>query len=293
MKHFIHDHLDFEYYCDGPDNGEPVVLLHGFPQNASCWHAVVPILAASGYRVLALNQRGYSPGARPRPVSSYRITKLVSDTVAFIKQVGGGKVHLVGHDLGGEVAWIVACTVPDVVQSLTIVSTPHPRALTRALFTTDQLIRSWYLSFIQLPVIPEKIFRARHGEIAVWLLGRFGLENSLARQYVDYLLVSPGALRAAINWYRAFPLEPRLIFAAPRISTNTQLIWGTNDAVVTREVADLTQRYVSGPYRFSILQDISHWIPDQAPDQLSELILKQARSYPIAITSADQSDPRS
>ena len=227
----------------------------------------------------------------PHPICAYRLDKLTSDAIAFINKVGGGKVHLVGHDLGAEVAWIIACKNPSVIQSLTIISTPHPRALTRAFLTTDQALHSWYISFLQLPVLPELIFRARNGAIAVRLLESTGLTSSFAREYVNRLLASPGALRGAINWYRAFPLDPRQVFAAPPVSTNAQYIWGSADSVVTRKAADLTARYVTGPYKFEILQHRSHWIPEEAPDELAALIIQQARTYPIVVSSADQSDP--
>jgi pimeloyl-ACP methyl ester carboxylesterase len=202
--------------------------------------------------------------------------------MAFIGEIGGGRVHLVGHDLGAEVAWIVAGAAPGLVQSLTVVSTPHPRALTRAFVTSDQAFRSWYISFLQLPVIPELVFRAGRGAAAVRLLQQTGLTMPWAREYVNRLLASPGALRGAINWYRAFPLTPRLVFAAPPVSVPTMYVWSNGDSVVTRTAARRTARYVTGPYDFRMLDGVSRWIPEQAPAQLAELILAHARTYPVS-----------
>lgn len=276
---FTHDCLEFEYIEHGLSSSEPIVLLHGFPQHARIWQPTMELLAAAGYRALALSQRGYSAAARPNRIRDYRLDKLTSDAVAFIKEIGGGPVHLVGHDLGAEVAWIVASSAPSILRSLTIVSTPHPRALTRAFITSNQAFRSWYISFLQLPIIPELAFRYRHGAIALKLLQHTGLAKSYAKDYVDRLLGSNGALDGAIDWYRAFPLTPSLTLAAPPVAVPTMYAWGSDDSVVTRTAARDTCRYVNGPYEFRVLEGVSHWVPEEASAQLAELIVAQARTY--------------
>jgi len=278
---FTHEGMEFQYVERGLPTGEPVILLHGFPQDAGTWLPTMEVLVRAGYRVLALNQRGYSPNASPKPVRCYRLNELMADATAFIREVGGGKVHLVAHDLGAEVAWNIAAASPHLIQSLTIASSPHPRALARALLTSSQALRSWYISFLQLPVIPELVFRAQGGAIAVKLLRRTGLALPYAEKYVRRLLGTRLALDGAINWYRAFPLTPRLALAAPRVHVPTMYIWPDADSVVTRASAASTWRYVTGPYDFRVLENVSHWIPEEAPARLAELILEHASSYRI------------
>jgi pimeloyl-ACP methyl ester carboxylesterase len=271
--------MEFQYLERGHPGGEPVVLLHGFPQDAQTWLPTMDLLASAGYRVLALNQRGYSPAAIPKPFWRYRLSKLMSDASALINAVVGTSVHLVGHDLGAEVAWNIAAASPQLLRSLTAVSTPHPRALTHAFLTSDQAFRSWYISFFQLPFIPEQVFRVKHGAIAVNLLERTGLPLPYAKQYARRLLQNCETLDGALNWYRAFLLTPSLALATPSVSVPTLYIWGSADSVVSRVGADYTRRYVTGPYDFRILENVSHWIPEEAPQALADFIASHARLY--------------
>ena len=132
-----HDGLTFDVLDEGPLDGTPVVLLHGFPERSSTWRLVAPALHAAGLRTLALDQRGYSPGARPRRRRDYRMRHLVGDVIALIEQIGG-PVHLVGHDWGSAVGWAVTMRRPDLVRTWTAVSVPHPAAFARALKDPSQ-----------------------------------------------------------------------------------------------------------------------------------------------------------
>jgi pimeloyl-ACP methyl ester carboxylesterase len=119
--------LVFDLLAAGDPAGEPVLLLHGFPQTAACWTELAEALADAGYRVLAPDQRGYSPGARPAAVRDYRMPELVADVLAVADRAGARRFHVVGHDWGGAVAWHLAARHPERVATLTAVSTPHPR----------------------------------------------------------------------------------------------------------------------------------------------------------------------
>jgi pimeloyl-ACP methyl ester carboxylesterase len=121
--------LVFDALAAGPPAGELVVLLHGFPQTSACWTPVLQTLAAAGYRAVAPNQRGYSPTARPTTIQAYRLPELVADVLAVADRLDAETFHLVGHDWGGVVAWQLAGHQPELVTTLTAVSTPHPRAL--------------------------------------------------------------------------------------------------------------------------------------------------------------------
>jgi pimeloyl-ACP methyl ester carboxylesterase len=162
--------LVFDTLVAGPPTGEPVVLLHGFPQTAACWIRVAQALAAAGYRVLAPDQRGYSPGARPAAVRAYRMPELVADVLALAEAAGAARFHLVGHDWGGAVAWALAGRHPERVATLTSVSTPHPRAFAAALLTGGQLPRSAYIGFFRIPRLPELVLGlgSRAGSGSCW-----------------------------------------------------------------------------------------------------------------------------
>lgn len=155
MDCFGRDGLLFDVRDSGPADGPIALLLHGFPQSAACWDQVTPLLAAAGCRVLAPHQRGYSPRARPTGRRAYRADELVADVVALVETAGGQPVHLVGHDWGAVVAWLLAAQRPELVTSLTALSVPHPAAFLRAVVSSRQALASWYMAAFQLPWLPE------------------------------------------------------------------------------------------------------------------------------------------
>ena len=119
----------FDVTEEGPQTGPPVVLLHGFPQTSASWQAAARRLAADGFRTIALDQRGYSPGARPGKVEAYHVDHLVADVIGLLDALGLPRAHVAGHDWGAIVAWCLAAAHPERVGSLTAVSVPHLRAM--------------------------------------------------------------------------------------------------------------------------------------------------------------------
>jgi pimeloyl-ACP methyl ester carboxylesterase len=262
--------LTFEVSDAGPADGEVIVLLHGFPQNRHVWQSVSSVLTAAGYRTLAPDQRGYSPGARPASRRAYTQSELVADVVALIDQSGPDRVHLVGHDWGAFVAWAVASRHPERLLSLTTVSVPHPQAFAWAM-PRGQLLKSWYMLAFQLPALPEIWLPSRSG--IAWLGGQ-ALSPAQVRSYLDPL--GRDGLHAALNWYRALPFSQREKGFGHRTTVPTTYVWSDGDAALGRRGAEATGRFVTAPYRFEVLHGVSHWIPDEAPDQLAELILERA-----------------
>jgi pimeloyl-ACP methyl ester carboxylesterase len=267
-----HDGLRFDVLDSGPLDGPAVVLLHGFPERASHWDAVSRALHAEGFRTLAPDQRGYSPGARPPARSSYRIELLVGDVVALIEEYGA-PVHLVGHDWGAMVAWTVAGRRPDLVRTLTTVSVPHPAAFTRSMVTSSQALRSWYVLLFQVPGL-EHLARLRPRVVARALRGA-GMTHDEAERFREEI-VEYGALPGALGWYRALPWSRRT--PSPRVRVPTTHVWSTGDTALARRGADLTAPYVRAPYELVVLEDVTHWIPTQAPDRLAEIILRRIAS---------------
>ncbi|MET8123870.1 alpha/beta fold hydrolase [Micromonospora sp. NPDC005291] len=263
----------FEVTTGGPADGVPVLLLHGFPQHSGEWDDVVPALHAGGLRTYALDQRGYSPGARPTAVADYRIPELVADVVAVLDALGLDAVHLVGHDWGAIVAWAVAAQHPDRVRTLTGVSVPHPAAMAHALATDgQQKARSSYIALFRKPGKAEKVLLAWNATALRKLLGGVG-DASRVDRYANPMR-EPGALTVALNWYRAMSRAD--LAAVGPVAVPTTYVWSDRDVAIGRTAAEACAANVTGDYRFVQLTGVSHWIPDAAPGLLAEAILARA-----------------
>ncbi|REE99895.1 alpha/beta fold hydrolase [Thermomonospora umbrina] len=271
---FERNGLVFDVVDQGPLDGDVVVLLHGFPQTASSWDALAPLLHESGYRTLAPCQRGYAPRARPRGRFAYRMSQLVDDVLALIETArpGGGKVHVVGHDWGAAVAWTLAANRPDVVATVTALSVPHPAAFMWSLFTGRQFLMSWYMYAFQIPWLPELVVRRLHRRARTRLIegvAAGGQTKANAARDADHL-VNSGALTPALNWYRGMPFNsPR---GLARVTVPALYIWSDKDPALSRKGAERTRRFVTGPYTFHTLTGVGHWIPEQAPQEVAELL---------------------
>jgi pimeloyl-ACP methyl ester carboxylesterase len=262
--------MDLETEWHGDPAGEPVVLLHGFPQTTAAWDQVRPALVEAGFRVAVPAQRGYTAVTRPAGRRAYRLAELVDDA-AGVCAAAGGPVHLVGHDWGGAVAWALAAGRPELLRTLTVVSTPHPRALVEASVRSTQALKSWYIGAFQLPVLPERLLLARDAAVLRRLLR--GLPAETVDAYVAGMR-EPGALTAALNWYRALP------YGAPRggrITTPTLYVWGGRDPALGEAAALRTGAHVHGPYEFVALPGAGHWIPEKNPGELVERFLAHVR----------------
>lgn len=277
MEQFSRDGLVFDVTDAGPADGPVVVLLHGFPQHNDSWSAVIDKLTAQGYRCLAPNQRGYSPGARPARRRDYRMRELVADVGALIDASGAQRVHLVGHDWGAAVAWNVADRMPSRLASLSPISVPHPVPFVKAIWTSKQVRASWYMFFFQLPRIPERFLLRRDGSSTAMATALEGGGQTAANAARDVAAMSePGALTAALNWYRAmFLAKP-----AGKITVPTMYVWSDGDTALLDKAAYATGDYVSADYRFEVLRGVSHWIPDEEADTLADLLLDWFSAHP-------------
>ena len=269
MEEFTRNGLTFDVTDSGPTDGDVVVLLHGYPENRTSWQQVTPLLTAANYRVLAPDQRGYSPRARPLRRRDYRMPELVADTLALVDASGAERVHLVGHDWGGGVAWAFAAAHPERLHTVTSLTTPHPRAMAASMVRSTQLLKSWYMVFFQLPVLPEQAYHPRMEQRLRATLEKSGLPPEAIDRYITPLK-EPDAARAALNWYRGVPLSGS---APGRITVPALYVYATEDAFLGRKAADLTARYVDAPYRYTVLEGNTHWLPEEAPDQIAALML--------------------
>lgn len=273
--------LTFDTWVEGPADGPLVLMLHGYPQSRHTWREQVPALAAEGYRVVAPDQRGYSPGARPDPgeLSNYGYDLLVKDAIDIAAAAGRqtGRFHLVGHDWGGQVSWGVADRHPDRLASLSILSRPHPAAFIAALQAADG----------------DQKHRSRHHrafldpKTGVMLLedGARRLRRNLAAAHVpeaaieEYVSVlgNPAAMEAALAWYRA---QVGLRATLGRIRVPVLYIWGDADETVGRMAAEGTAAEVEAAFRFAVLPGIGHFVTDQDADTVTRLLKDFLAAHP-------------
>lgn len=275
LSEYSHDGLTFDVRDSGPLDGPVVVALHGFPQTSRSWAGVTPHLTRAGRRVLAPDQRGYSPRARPRAVAAYALPHLVGDVLALADAAGAERFDVLGHDWGGGVAWALAAGHPDRVRSLTVASTPHPRALVAAM-PHGQALRSWYMAAFQLPWLPERLL----GEPRVVrrLLGSMDTPDVDA---VQTLLADRDAARATLGWYRAAARSVLRGGGPGPVAVPTTYVWSDGDPALGRWAAERTRGWVSGDYRFEVLEGVSHWIPDERPEVLARLALERMTSVEV------------
>jgi pimeloyl-ACP methyl ester carboxylesterase len=258
--------LRFETLLAGPKSGEAVILLHGFPQSGEAWRDTVGWLADRGYRGVAPSLRGYSPGANPPEPSAYAMPNLVADVLGIADALRIERFHLVGHDWGGALAWVIAGNQSDRLLSLTVVSTPHPLALAEALRTPAQAIRSSYMAFFRIRRVPEAMLS--FGNFAPQGLG--GRVSGLPREawQRDRAQLRRVGMRGPLNWYRG---ATRGMGRPRRVSVPTLFIWGRHDMFLGRRGAKLTEKCVTGEYTFVEL-NAGHWIAERNPEQLQRLL---------------------
>jgi pimeloyl-ACP methyl ester carboxylesterase len=213
--------------------------------------------------------------ARPRGRGQYRLRETTADVLALMDAAGLESAHVVGHDWGGMVAWALAAWHPDRVRTLTVLSVPHPAAMAQAMVTSDQALRSYYMFAFQLPFLPERLLLSGGGRPLRRMLRGGGLSREAAAHYVARMR-EPGALSAALGWYRALPLSRRDRVGTVRVPTLH--MWSTGDTFLGRAGIDGTARFVDAPYRLEVLEDISHWIPELAADRVAELVTAHVRT---------------
>lgn len=268
-----------EYLEWGARSSSPsILLLHGFPQPPETWSAIGTQLAAEGHHVIALQQRGYSTDACPPKARYYSLLDLAGDVAEAMVGLDIEAAHVVGHDWGAAVAWVAAAYNPDKVLSLVALSMPHPATFLRAMVTTKQPIKSWYMGVFSLPKIPELIVGFRKGEFAAQWLASTGLALDQAREYIAYLREDPRRVRGALNWYRAIPQNAALVLHPRSVQVPTLLVWSSGDVAVDGKAVRLSRHYVSGRYEFREMQGANHWLPEQHPLALAEMIHAHAAS---------------
>jgi pimeloyl-ACP methyl ester carboxylesterase len=277
IAHHYADLGDVRLHYVEAGSGPLVVLLHGFPEFWYSWRYQIPALAAAGFRAVAPDMRGYNRSDKPRGVRGYAGDRLAGDVAKLIRACGAERAVVVGHDWGGAVAWLFAMAYPALLERLVIMNAPHPARFLRALRTWRQVRKSWYMFFFQLPWLPESRFRARDFAAMRRTFrrdpvrpGAFSAED--IDRYVE-AMAQPGALTAAINYYRAMFRQTRQVRSGfPRIEAPVQVIWGERDRYLGAELAEPDRRLV--PHvRVARLPDASHWVQVDQPDRVNALLI--------------------
>ena len=261
------NNLTFTCRVSGLENtGETVILLHGFPSTSHMWHELIDFLSNENYRVIAPNQRGYSQGARPSEISEYRIDNLVEDVLDIADAMDADKFHLIGHDWGSAVGWVVAATNKDRILTWTALSVPHLDAFGDAIVNDEtQEEKSYYIDIFRMKFIPELYFK---------FLNYRNLKNiwssSSELQVGKYMNVfgQRKAITGALNWYRANEFDRKI----GDIYVPTLMIYGLNDAAIAEKGVDETEKYIKAPYTLEKL-NVSHWIMQESFEEVSVFIL--------------------
>jgi pimeloyl-ACP methyl ester carboxylesterase len=268
----------------GPVDGSPVLLLHGFPDARGMWRQQLVALAAAGHRVVAPDLRGFGDSDRPTDVQAYAMRLLVDDVTGLMDALDIDRVALVGHDWGALLAWAVAMSRPERVDRLVAVSVGHPSARAAA-GPAQQLKGSYALTFL-VPGLAERTFPAG----GYWLLRHFAWRGAspadtpdLARQ-IEHLS-RPGALTAALGWYRANlplprpgrrragPAAPSAPRPARTVGCPVMGVWSTGDPFLTEAQMTGSARYVTGPWRYERIEGVGHWVPVEAAQRPSALLV--------------------
>jgi len=261
--------------------GEPgaplVVLLHGFPEIWRSWRHQLRALADAGFHAVAPDMRGYNLSSKPRGVDAYRVERLAADVAGLVRALGARTARVAGHDWGAMVAWELAMHHPNVVERLAILNVPHPVRMKQGLRSLRQLRRSWYVFFFQLPFAPEALLRAND------LAGlRHTLAESLAPTEIEHYVSAfarEGALTGAINYYRA---AARAVVTGrgrrpQRIDQPVLVVWGERDRFLGKELAVPPGELVPDA-RVVFLPEASHWVQNDAPDRVNELLIEFFRA---------------
>lgn len=253
-------------------SGDRLALcLHGFPEHAISWRHQMPVLAAMGYHVWAVNQRGYGRTTRPPRVSDYALPHLVDDVAALIDASGAREVVLVGHDWGAMVAWCFATVQRRPLAHLVIMNVPHPLCFRAALKYWRQLRKSWYIAFFQIPWLPERLLATGGERMVRRMFAGVALPPDVLAIYRDQI-AEPGAATAMLNWYRATrsltspPLDLARVIEVP-----TLVIWGEADVALDTLCLDGTERYVRD-LTLRRLPGVSHWVQQDAPEAVNRLL---------------------
>lgn len=261
--------IHLNVYVEG--EGEPVLLLHGFPDSNYLWRGVIPHLVKAGYQVIAPDQRGFGESDAPEGKENYDMALIAKDAIALLDEFNIPKAKLVAHDWGAMIGWLLAGSYPERFESYTAISVGHPSAYASAGF--EQKKKGWYVLFFQLEGIAETAFKARD-----WTLFRRSVHDHPEVTHWIEDLSRPERLTAGMNWYRA-NLSKLWKSEFPRVPIPVFGIWSSDDVALAEDQMIGSAAYVDAPWRYERIVGASHWIPVDVPDKLSDLLVDFFKKY--------------
>lgn len=277
--------IDLDVREAGPEEGELVILLHGFPENWSTWRHQIEPLAQAGYRVCAPNMRGYGKSSKPKDVARYQLDELITDVDAIRRHYQREKFHLVGHDWGGAVAWWYAMHLEQNLSTLSILNLPHPRALVKVLRSNPkQLLKSWYMFFFQIPWLPEWGMARLNFSSFKNILKKSSNPGSYTDE--DFRLLEeswkePGTLRAMTNYYRAMMRRISAPMNNNQLEVPTRILWGENDLALSLEGAVNSKKYLKQGELITY-PDATHWLAHDKPEEIVKRLLEHFQAHTVS-----------
>ncbi|MDJ0796013.1 MAG: alpha/beta hydrolase [Calothrix sp. MO_167.B12] len=270
---YIHTNgVKLHYVTQG--KGPLMLMLHGFPEFWYSWRYQIPEFAPY-FQVVAVDLRGYNHSDKPKKKSAYIIDELIKDVEGIIKGLGYENCILVGHDWGGAIAWNFAHTHPEMVEKLIVLNIPHPAKFRQGLNTLRQLLRSWYIFFFQLPLLPELYIKARDYKMIEKVFKGMAIDKTAFTpediSIFKQAAAQPGALTAMVNYYRNIfnsKISPQ---NWQKLDIPTLMIWGENDIALGKELTYGTQSYVN-QIQIQYIPNCSHWVQQEKPNFVNEYI---------------------
>jgi pimeloyl-ACP methyl ester carboxylesterase len=253
-------------------DGAPVLLLHGFPDSADLWRNQMPALAAAGLRAVAPDLRGFGESDKPEGVDRYALPQLVGDVLGIMDACEIQRAHVVGHDWGAFVTWVLAALAPERVARAAVLSVGHPNSWGRASARIDQRRRSWYMTMFHAEGLAENALARDEWQLFREFVG----DATDVERYVSDLS-RPGALTAALNWYRANTPIDILVSGdwpqIPPVSADTLGMWSSGDVYCGEEQLAGSADFVTGSWRYERIDGVDHWIPLTAANEVNELLV--------------------
>lgn len=251
-----------------------MLFLHGFPEFWYSWRHQIPEFAKD-YKVVAVDLRGYNDSDKPQAQSAYVMSEFVEDIRGVISGLGYESCILVGHDWGGAIAWSFAYAYPELVSRLIVMNLPHPAKFAAGLKTSQQMLKSWYIAFFQVPFLPEFLiqlndYRLIEEAFRGMAIDRSAFTDEDIEQYKN-AFAKRGALTGTINYYRNLPtyLSQKKVWGILKIPT--LMIWGEEDRYLGKELTYGTEEYVQD-LRIRYIPNCSHWVQQEQPMLVNQMM---------------------
>ena len=257
----------------GPENGKPIILLHGFPDAWFGWQAQISALVSAGYRVIVPDQRGYNLSDKPKGKANYHLNILSQDILGLADALNLKQFHLVGHDFGAMVSWVLAMSSPERINRMVIANVPHPRVMQKFIRKNfSQMRKSWYTFFFRIPKLPEKIVRRRKWKMLISAMAQ-GLSEEERDRYRE-AWEQENAITSMINWYRAMNIRSSSgSKSSPQITVSTLILWGKMDPHLSYRMATLSLDLCDDG-ELIFFEEASHWVHQDEPARFNQHLIE-------------------